>query len=118
MPRFSGEKPSRGLSRGQPTRRTHAVSLRAPARVRGPATGLTHPKPRGTAPGRTVPPPGTEWSCRELQLVRLLRQLVRERPRHAAGVIHLDDVPRDQVPEKIRVHAARQIVASRDGAEG
>ena len=32
--------------------------------------------------------------------------------------MHLDDVPRDQVPEKIRVHAARQIVASRDGAEG
>src|SRR5205823_10578374 len=68
-------------------------------------------------PGAHRTTTGTEWPCRELQLVRLLRQIVRERPRHAAGVIHLDDVPRDQVPEKIRVHAARQIVASRDGAE-
>src|SRR5436853_5293121 len=49
--------------------------------------------------------------------VRLFREIVRQRARHAARIVHLDDVPRDEPREVVRVHAPRQVVPCRNGAE-
>src|SRR5712692_3187482 len=51
------------------------------------------------------------------QLVRLLHKIVRQRTRHAAGVVHVDDVARDEPGQEVGVPAAREVVTGRDGAE-
>src|SRR5437870_2423858 len=44
------------------------------------------------------------------QLIRLLRQVVGERPRHLVCGAMVDDVTIDESREEVRVHVARQIV--------
>src|SRR5439155_13399485 len=60
---------------------------------------------------------GDRYDAAALQLVGLLRELVRERARHAAGVALVDDVPRDEPRQEVGVDATCQVVARRDGAE-
>src|SRR5437867_10226541 len=68
--------------------------------------------------GQFVPRRGARGSgSATSQLIRLLRQVVGERPRHLVCVAPVDDVTRDEPREEVRVHAARWIVAGGNRAE-
>src|SRR6266566_7980265 len=51
------------------------------------------------------------------QPIRLLHQLIRQRPRHPPRVALVDDVARHQAAEIVGIDAPRQIVPRRDRAE-
>src|SRR2546430_8983105 len=69
-----------------------------------PGRGRRLPRRAWTSPGTRGDP-----CVSPSELVRLLRQIVRQRARHAARIVHLDDVPRDEPREVVRVHAPRQV---------
>src|SRR5688572_8800697 len=60
----------------------------------------------------------TSASLQSIESVRLLDELVRERPDHLVRLVERDDVARDLIGQEVGVYAPGDVMPGGDGREG